>query len=306
MNNSDNTCFLCGSKNIFCRKYLSSSGGGLVRNIGYAMPKILANFIQLFSKKFSNLYYPVKVNKKYFSRDAIYCCDCNTGWVDPNFSSEQLDNYYSEFYWKNRIRHEEERTLSSSLKFSSFEHSKSRLDFVFQNAKNISSVIDFGAGDCSASRVLISDYEITDITVVDKSIFSVEIAQSIGVKYCNSIEKSPVVDLVFSGHSIEHVHDLVRSMGMLVEKVRIGGYLFFETPNIANSEIFQKLSHTPHTYMLSIESFYKLGKLFGLEILSIEAVGPKWSKAFPFLDSDARADLRVLFKKTDVKLGEVF
>jgi 2-polyprenyl-3-methyl-5-hydroxy-6-metoxy-1,4-benzoquinol methylase len=156
-------------------------------------------------------------------------------------------------------------------------------------------MIDFGAGDCAASRSLISDYGIHDITVVDKSSFSLSAAREIGVRHSNFLEQAPIVDLVFSGHSIEHVHDLSQAMKLLIEKVRIGGYLFFETPNIANQEIFQKLCLAPHTYFLSVESFHRLGKLLGLEVLAIETVGPKWSKAFPRITSDARADLRVLF-----------
>jgi len=127
----DSTCFLCGSQNIFYRNYLNSSDGSLIRNIGYAMPQMLANFFETFSKKFSQIYYPIKINKRYFSKNAFYCTDCNTGLANPKFSSEQLDAYYSEFYWKNRSHHDQEQILSSPSELSSLTSAKARWEFVF-------------------------------------------------------------------------------------------------------------------------------------------------------------------------------
>lgn len=118
-----------------------------------------------------------------------------------------------------------------------------------------------------------------------------------GLPYFASLDAAPPADLVFSAHSIEHVHDLNSSFGMIVSKVIPGGYIFFDTPNIEDVETFKGMPHTPHTYMLSLKSFAQLASAFSCEIVGADTVGPAWRRAYPRIKSDAKTDLRVLLRK---------
>jgi hypothetical protein len=94
-----------------------------------------------------------------------------------------------------------------------------------------------------------------------------------------------------------HVHDILAVFDRLVAKRKPGGYLFLEPPNIANWEVLRAMPHTPHTWMLSAESFRRLAAKFDLQTLAIEEVGPPWRRSYPRLRCDVRADLRVLMRK---------
>ena len=75
-----------------------------------------------------------------------------------------------------------------------------------------------------------------------------------------------------------------------------GGFVFLETPNVADRQIFASVVATPHTFLLSDTSFEQFSKLSNLRLIATETVGPEWSKHHN-IASQARTDLRVLFKK---------
>ena len=163
--------------------------------------------------------------------------------------------------------------------------------------KDFDTVMDYGAGDCAASHVLSRETAVSGIHVVDPSMRARTTAELNQLGYSEDLTGAPRVDLVYAAHSIEHVHDLRLSLAALLQKVRTGGHIFFETPNIANWEIFKALPHTPHTFMLSSHSFHFLEMHFPMEIVAIETCGPPWNKSRKHIRSDEKADLRVLLKK---------
>ncbi len=135
------------------------------------------------------------------------------------------------------------------------------------------------------------------VHVVDPSVRAGALAAKYGVGYSENVDDAPVVDLVYSAHSIEHVSDLLESIGKLLTKVRVGGFVFIETPNIGDQEIFESLCHTPHTFMLSVNSFQYLKGRFPIEITGIEGCGPAWQQGSKQIKSSKKADLRVLLQK---------
>jgi 2-polyprenyl-3-methyl-5-hydroxy-6-metoxy-1,4-benzoquinol methylase len=291
-------CCLCESDDVEVISYLNCRGGGFSRNMAYMLPEPLPNLLSKISPSFSRLYHPIKINKKFFSRKAIYCKKCHTGYVFPKFAEEELDEYYREFYWANRGHHESgQDTVAHTPASHNISLSRERIAWIGANGVPISSVIDFGAGDCAAAYTFSADFGIKDITVVDKSTRSRDIAKIMGLSYYDSLNAAPLVDLVFSAHSIEHVHDLKDAFQLIVSKVNDGGHIFFETPNIADPEIFGAMPHTPHTYMLSVDSMMQLASAFSCELIAAETVGPSWKRAYPGIKSEARPDLRVLLRK---------
>jgi hypothetical protein len=135
------------------------------------------------------------------------------------------------------------------------------------------------------------------VHVVDPSARARDLAAKYGVGYSESVDHAPVVDLVYSAHSIEHVADLLDSIGRLLSKVRGGGFVFFETPNIGDQQIFETLCHTPHTFMLSANSFILLESRFPVKIIGLECCGPAWQSGRKQIKSSMKADLRVLLQK---------
>lgn len=296
--NNSLKCCLCDSDDVEIINYINYNGGGFSRNIGYMLPETLSNFLSGMSPKFARLYHSVRINKKFFSRKAVYCRICHTGYVSPQFAEEELDEYYREFYWANRGRHENgQDTVALTPPSHNISLSRERMAWIRANGVLISSVIDFGAGDCAAAYTFSTDFGIKDIIVVDKSTRSRDIARIMGLNYYDSLNAATPVDLVFSAHSIEHVHDLKDAFRLIVSKVNDGGHIFFETPNIAELEIFEAMPHTPHTYMLSIDSIMQLASAFSCELIATETVGPSWKRAYPGIKSEARTDLRVLLRK---------
>lgn len=291
-------CCLCESDDVEVISYLNYRGRGFSRNMAYMLPELLQNSLSKIIPNFSRLYYPIKINKRFFSRKAIYCKKCHTGYIFPKFAEEELDEYYREFYWANRGRHEGGHdTFAHTPPSHNISLSRERVAWIRGNGVPISSVIDFGAGDCAAAYTFNADFGVNDISVVDKSTRSRDIAKIMGFNYYDSLNAAPPVDLVFSAHSIEHVHDLKDAFQLIVSKVNDGGHIFFETPNIADLEIFEAMPHTPHTYMLSVDSIMKLASAFSCELIATETVGPSWRRAYRGIKSEAKPDLRVLLRK---------
>jgi 2-polyprenyl-3-methyl-5-hydroxy-6-metoxy-1,4-benzoquinol methylase len=266
------------------------------------LPVSIANFFSKISHRFARIYYPVKINKKYFSRKVGYCNICHTGCVSPKFIEKELDEYYGEFYWENRGQHEDIHDISSI--YITLAHninlSRERIEWIKQNGVAMSpesSVIDFGAGDCAAAYTFMTDFGMANVSIVDKSIRSMDIAKKLGINYYNSLNEAPMCNIIFSAHSIEHVHDLKSSFHLILSKIKNGGYIFFETPNIADLETFEAMAHTPHTYMLSIDSFVQLASIFSCELIAVQTTGPSWKCSYPKIKSEAGADLRVLLRK---------
>jgi SAM-dependent methyltransferase len=291
-------CFLCGATNLVSINYLRLNSDSFKRNLAYFLPRFVAEILSNASNRFSTAYHPVSVNKKYFDRTAVFCRNCLTGSCQPFFEKDVLANYYKDFYWLNRddvdgqhVAHDDrpnDRQLSLS---------RARIAWIRRYLHRFDSVIDFGAGDCAAAYTLSNEENVSSVHVVDPSVRASALAEKYRLGYSEDLAEAPMVDLIYSAHSIEHVHDLRRAITDLVAKVQPGGHIFFETPNVGNLEIFNKLTLTPHTFMLSQNSFHFLESAFPVSIVAMESCGPLWRKNKKQIVSDEKTDLRVLLRK---------
>jgi hypothetical protein len=171
-----------------------------------------------------------------------------------------------------------------------------QLDWVDRHGVKFSTAIDFGAGDCAGAYLIAKNCGSSNVLVVDSSNQTKTIANSIGIRYSPSLASIKHVEFIYSSHTIEHVANLSHTFSLLENAVCDGGFVFLETPNVADRHVFAGLVMTPHTFLLSEGSFDQLSKTSKLQVIAAEAVGPKWSKHH-HIASQARADLRVLFKK---------
>lgn len=289
-------CFLCGSANTLVLPYLRLNSRSLSRNLAYALPVSVGRAFAALSKRFRSAYATVAVNKTYFDRQAVFCRDCRTGACQPFFTREQLDQYYHAFYWENRAqlegRHvpQDDRPNPRQLDWA-----QDRLAWITRHIPLQGTVMDFGAGDCAAGYVL--EQQGLAVHVVDPSADSERLAHKYGLAYSSALEDAPAVDLVYSAQSIEHVHDLVPAFQDLMDRVKPGGHAFFETPNVADPDVFRHLVLTPHTFMLSTQTMQALAGRVGATVVAMETVGPAWSRSHARITSPERTDVRVLLRK---------
>jgi len=295
----EGSCFMCGSADTLRVRYLRLNSPSVTRNMAYAIPLWLGALVGRLSRTFERAYHPVLANKRFFNRDLSYCRDCLTGFVVPPFSESQLSEYYRDFYWDNRDSVDGHHIpLEDRPNKRQLELAEQRIGWLKKARISPASAIDLGAGDCAATYALLSN-GVRTVHVVDPSVRAGELARRYGAGFSTSLDGAPVVDLVFSAHSIEHVADLRKVLSDAISKTRVGGHLFFETPNIADVEVFDGLCHTPHTYLLSERSFRTVAEELPVEIVCIEVCGPEWRTHHTRVRSKARTDLRVLLRRVD-------
>jgi len=187
--------------------------------------------IYLFSKPIKDRINNLKINKNFFGkRRAVWCPECHVGFASPSFDLGELDSYYSEFYWgaRNPINSKSQDESDDAEKFFAlgvrkYHSFKARVDRHIELLnKNISSapnrILDFGCGNCIGSYHLKKAYS-ADVVSYDKSHFSEEMASNIGLSYVSEVnihddsaqKPDEKYDLIYSSHSLEHVHDLLGS-----------------------------------------------------------------------------------------------
>jgi SAM-dependent methyltransferase len=293
------TCFLCKSAHTHCFDYLRLNSDNFMRNLAYSLPKAMADSFCTISSRFAAAYYPVAVNKKYFDRSVVYCMDCLTGSCQPRFEKEILDDYYQKFYWENRNAIDGAHlSLGDRPNDRQLGLTDERIAWIDQFSPRIESVIDFGAGDCAAGFTYAKRVGARGVDVVDPSVRASALAVQYGLGYARNVGQAPVVDLIYGAHVLEHVPDLLKSIGELLRQVRLGGHIFLETPNIGDLAVFKEMCHTPHTFMLSAQSFKFLTSIFPIKIIGLDCCGPTWQKNRKQIRSAEKADLRVLLQKT--------
>jgi hypothetical protein len=293
-------CEFCGSQEVIRKKYLRLNSRSSARNFAYALPIPLTNIISKMHPILSSRFSSVISNKKFFTGEAQYCLDCCSGLHVPKFNKRDLVQYYRDFYWHNRDmsdgQHLQDRGHPNDLMI---EKTSARYDWIINSGASFSSVADIGAGDCAAAYFF-NTRGIDRIHVVDPSAKSEIIATQHGFSHSFEILDLPKVDLIFGSHVIEHVANVFEFLQEAFSVLSDGGYIFIETPNIGDADVFLGLVHTPHTYFLSKGTFLEIEKKLPFKIIKMEACGPRWSCSHPRVSSLERADLRVLLQKVPV------
>ena len=293
-----NKCILCGSKLNTPKPYLGVGGENLIRDFAYLLPIWALRIITWPNATLRQKANSVIVNKNTFGDKKLFWCDsCCTGMAWPRFNDAQLSRYYEDLYWTLREQHDVYFAKNSLLpQESNLAWARTQLDWVDRHGVTFSSAIDFGAGDCAGAYLMSKKCGLKNVLVVDSSNQTKAIANSMGFSHSVSLESVKPVEFIYSSHTIEHVADLIHTFALLESAVCDGGFVFLETPNVADRQVFAGLVMTPHTFLLSDTSFEQLSKSSNLRLIATETVGPEWSKHHN-IASQARTDLRVLFKK---------
>jgi hypothetical protein len=293
-----NQCILCGSNLNISKPYLGIGGESLIRDFAYLLPEWVLRIVTWPNSVLREKANSVLVNKNTFGDKKLFWCDsCYTGMAWPLFDDAQLSCYYKDFYWNLRERHDVYFNKNALLPHeSNLAWARTQLDWVDRHGVTFSSAIDFGAGDCAGAYLMSKKRGLKNVSVVDSSDQTKAIANSIGFSHSVSLDSVKPVEFIYSSHTIEHVADLTHTFALLESAVCDGGFVFLETPNVADRQVFASLVATPHTFLLSETSFEQLSNSSNLRLIATETVGPEWSKHHN-VASQARTDLRVLFKK---------
>ena len=270
----------------------------MIRDFAYLLPMWALRIITWPNATLREKANSVIVNKNTFGDKKLFWCDsCCTGMAWPLFDDAQLSSYYKDFYWNLREQHDVYFAKNALLPHeSNLAWARTQLDWVDRHGVKFSSAIDFGAGDCAGAYLMSKKCGLKNVLVVDSSNQTKTIANSMGFSHSVSLESVKPVEFIYSSHTIEHVADLIHTFALLESAVCDGGFVFLETPNVADRQVFAGLVVTPHTFLLSDTSFEQLSKSSNLRLIATETVGPEWSKHHN-IASQARTDLRVLFKK---------
>ena len=291
-------CILCGSNLNISKPYLGIGGENVIRDFAYLLPMWALRLIAWPNATLLEKANSIIINKKTFSAKKLFWCDsCYTGLAWPLFDDAQLSSYYKDFYWKFREQHDVYFSENTTLPHeSNLARAQTQLDWVERHGVKFSSAIDFGAGDCAGAYLMSKKCGLKNVLVVDNSNQTKTIANIMGLPHSASLVSVKPVEFIYSSHTIEHVADLINTFVLLESAACEGGFVFLETPNVADRQVFAGLVMTPHTFLLSETSFEQLSKSSKLRLIATETVGPEWSKHHN-IASQARTDLRVLFKK---------
>ena len=120
-----------------------------------------------------------------------------------------------------------------------------QLDWVDRHGVKFSSAIDFGAGDCAGAYLMSKKCGLKNVLVVDSSNQTKAIANSMGLSHSVSLDSVKPVEFIYSSHTIEHVADLIYTFALLERAVCDGGFVFLETPNVADRQVFAGLVAGP-------------------------------------------------------------
>ncbi len=291
-------CILCKSNLNTSKPYLGVGAENVIRDFAYLLPMWALRIITWPNHTLRQKARSVIVNKQMFGDKKLFWCEsCCTGMAWPLFDDAQLSSYYEDLYWNFREQHDEYFSNDAALPLESqLWWAQNQLDWVEQHGIKFSTAIDFGAGGCAAAYLMSKKCGLENVVVVDNSNQTKTIARSMGLRHSVLLESVKPVEFIYSSHTIEHVADLIHTFALLESAVCDGGFVFLETPNVADRQVFAGLVMTPHTFLLSENSFEQLSKSSNLRLIAIETVGPEWSKHHK-IASQARTDLRVLFKK---------
>ncbi|WCL51266.1 class I SAM-dependent methyltransferase [Leptospira sp. GIMC2001] len=213
------------------------------------------------------------------------CNDCGHKFLDVNFSSNEIEKLYTDFYPRTERSLESFSPLEYKPGFKSWWRGEYR---AFAAVPKNSRVLDIGCGfgeslayhksrNCDAYGV---DADSNLLRVAEKFNFKVKIGPFDSKNYENNF-----FDYVTMDQVIEHFTDPIEILTGINRILKPGGYLIFTTPN--SNGISAKINgkkwinwHTPyHLQHFSRKSLMQLGKKTGFILEKLSCVtSSEWAK----------------------------
>jgi len=169
-----------------------------------------------------------------FRSNSIYRCeDCTFQFMNPQYSNQYLDEYYSSYT-------PSDGTEGSHHVFSFY------LDIIEKFSSGKRRALDFGCGDgqfvesCKQRKWNIYGY---DVDCESTARVSARTGVPIACGDFDSIDWPEKFDLITMNQVLEHVKDPKKQVSSLLQNLEVGGLLFIAVPNI------RSLSSTIKTFL---------------------------------------------------------
>jgi len=195
----------------------------------------------------------VSTEQRVFSKCNLQYSDHGYFFLDPMPSVEELDEYYSTYYWDPTKKARKDYGANTR----DFLHYSLLNDYVPQVLASEKVFLNFGAGHGGVSNLCwLAGMEV--INVEPSSLPDFYKTRWNTFSDIADVEDSSV-DLIYSSHSLEHVQDIAKIQKEFQRVIKQDGLLFFEVPNADNATIGPKNSKVdiPHTYYFQKDFFNK-------------------------------------------------
>jgi 2-polyprenyl-3-methyl-5-hydroxy-6-metoxy-1,4-benzoquinol methylase len=200
------------------------------------------------------------------------CQVCQLGIGLPAYGQSDLDLFYKKGdFW--RLIGE-----SSAQVAHEKNQSKHRVKFCLQYFPRKARVLDIGAGhgwiaqSMSEQSIEIAAYDFIEPDSVNANqILSRQVNFPIS-RFLGIDDVTNQYDLIFLNHVLEHVADPINFLKIISDKLKLGGIIYIESPNM--DHVFKE-NVFPHTLFFSKRSLHSIAKKLGLTVLEITSFGSK-------------------------------
>ena len=147
----------------------------------------------------------------------VKCLSCDFIYLNPRPDSKEINKYYTSKY----LPHVSEKSyIFNVLQFLSYNW---KLNTLKKYTNNPATHLDFGSGDGSFSKFLISK----DFTSYSYDPYKIDIKTHKNILEFENLS----IDTITLWHSIEHMHDINDVLKLLNSKLKDDGLLFIACPN---------------------------------------------------------------------------
>jgi len=155
------------------------------------------------------------------------CQQCGLVFLHPQMDPEEERRFYEKEYRSGYVDEPPEKTFSYSL-----SESQERVDRFRTLFSPEHDLLEIG---CAAGSFLslVRPY-VRSVRGIEVTPTYATFAKEQGIPVAGSLEALPdrAFDLVFSFHVLEHLHDPIRHLTLLRSKLRRGGQVIIEVPNV--------------------------------------------------------------------------
>lgn len=176
---------------------------------------------------------------------------------NQNIDQQKLNDFYNHPIWLLNGLFIEQHPLS-------MQHRHAIANWIHENCKEISSIVDFGGGFGTLARLIAKDNENIVIDICEPHPNPVALEKTKEYKNINFVDSpKKQYDCLVCTDVLEHVSDPLNLLAAMIGMVKINGYLI-----IANCFYPDIKCHLPSTFHLRY-TFDKFAQIMGLEVVGI-------------------------------------